>query len=74
MKLDEIQVILTKDARNLFNSDFELKKRIIAEAVVIKSTSSMILYNLILMVSPPSFPFKAFKDEGKANDWLDRQN
>ena len=64
------EFLMTKEARELFNTYDRAVELIIAEAVVINSTTTMILYNLLTMVYKPKFPFKAFTDVDKAVGWL----
>jgi hypothetical protein len=64
------EFLMTKEARSLFNTYPKAQKLIIAEAVVIGSTSTKILYNLLTLLHKPSFPFKAFTSEKEAREWL----
>jgi hypothetical protein len=70
MLVNEFDFLMTKEARNLFKTYDKAVKLIKAEAVIVKSTPSMILYNLLTKVYPPKFPFKAFTEEAEAVQWL----
>jgi hypothetical protein len=70
MLVNEYDFLMTKEARNLFSSYEKAVKFIKAEAVIVKSTPSKILYNLLTKVYPPKFPFKAFTEENDAEEWL----
>lgn len=70
MQFNGFNVLLTKEARQLFDSDESWIKLIIAEAVVLNTTTARILFNLLLMVNKPKFPFKAFTTEKEAIKWL----
>lgn len=70
MLVNEFEFLMTKDARNLFNTYDKALYLIKAEAVVINSTSTKILYNLLTRLHAPKFPFKAFTSETKAKEWL----
>jgi len=70
MMLDKSQIILTKDARDMFKYNLKAKESIIAEAIVTKSRSTLILFNLILRLYSPPFPFKALSNEEAATKWL----
>ncbi len=70
MLVNEHEFLMTKEARNLFQEHEKAQDLIIAEAVVISSRSTKILYNLLTKIYSPKFPFKAFNDEDAAIDWL----
>lgn len=70
MLVNDFEFLMTKEARNLFNEYDKAVSLIKAEAVVINSTSTKILYNLLTRLHAPKFPFKAFTDETKAIEWL----
>ncbi len=71
MHLLHNEIMLTKGARNVFKNNINVQKSIIGEAILTRSRSTMILFNLVIQVYPPTFPLKAFKDEKEANEWLD---
>jgi len=73
MDVGGFDFLMTKEARSLFNTYEKALELIIAEAVVMNSTSMRILYNLLTKVNPPKFPFKAFKSTAKAKAWLLKQ-
>lgn len=70
MNSNGFEFLMTKEARNLFNTYDKAINLIKAEAVVINSTSTKILYNLLTKIHKPKFPFKAFTEEEKAREWL----
>ena len=70
MEMKEFEILLTKEARNFMANDPESARLVMAEAVVLQSTTLRILFNLIMMVNQPKFPFKAFNTEEKAVQWL----
>jgi hypothetical protein len=70
MVINEHEFLMTKEARNLFNTYEKAIKLIKAEAVVVSSTSTKIMYNLLTKVYKPKFPFKAFTTENEAEEWL----
>jgi hypothetical protein len=70
MEMKDFDILLTKGARVFMSSDEKSIQHTIAEAVVIRSTTSKILYNLMTRIYPPKFPFKAFNDEDEARRWL----
>lgn len=70
MQINEFDFLMTKEARNLFSTYDKAVKLIKAEAVVVKSIPTKILYNLLTKVYSPKFPFKAFTEEKEAADWL----
>lgn len=70
MEMKDFDILLTKGARDFMSSDQKSIDVTIAEAVVIRSTTSKILYNLLTRIYPPKFPFKAFNDEVEARKWL----
>lgn len=70
MLVNEFQFLMTKEARNFFNEYEKAKEVIIAEAVVMSSVSTRILYNLLTRLHAPQFPFKAFNTEEAAVEWL----
>ena len=74
MLLGKTEFLMTKEARDLFKTDPTAKELIIAEAIVINSRSSRILYNLLTKIYAPPFPFKAFKHEKAANEWQNSIN
>ena len=73
MLLGGTEFLMTKDARETFKANQIAKELIIAEAVVMKSRSTTILYNLLTKLYAPPFPFKAFSSEKKALLWLAEQ-
>ena len=70
MEMKQFDLLLTKEARKFMGNDEKLALIMKADAVVIRSTSSKILYNLLVSVNPPKFPFKAFTEEKEAVAWL----
>lgn len=70
MDVGGFDFMMTKEARNLFNSYDRAIELIIAEAVVIDSRSMRILYNLLSKLHAPKFPFKAFNKLSSARTWL----
>lgn len=70
MLVNEFDFLMTKEARELFNTYEKAKQIVKAEAAVVKSFPSKIMYNLLINLNPPSFPFKAFTDEDAAVEWL----
>ena len=74
MEMKEFEILLTKKARTFMGNDPKSAKLVIAEAVVIQSTTTRILFNLLLRVNNPKFPFQAFNNEDKAVAWLQAQN
>ncbi|MCB0755363.1 MAG: hypothetical protein H6603_06675 [Flavobacteriales bacterium] len=70
MLVKEHQFLMTKEARNFFNTYKKAEQLIMAEAVVINSTPTRILYNLLTKLHSPKFPFKAFSEEADAVNWL----
>lgn len=70
MNSNGFEFLMTKEARNLFNTYTKAIELIRAEAVVIGSTTTKILYNLLTRIHRPKFPFKAFTDEVEARKWL----
>lgn len=72
MLVNEHQFLMTKEARNFFNEYEKAARVIIAEAVVINSISTRILYNLLTKLHKPQFPFKAFSNEQDAIAWLQK--
>ncbi len=70
MIVNKFEFLMTKEARKLFQHYEKAQKLIKAEAVVINSRSTKILYNLLTMVNKPKFPFKAFTSEQEAIAWL----
>ncbi|MDB4655420.1 hypothetical protein OAE48_01090 [Flavobacteriales bacterium] len=64
------EFLMTKEARNLFSTYEKAFKLIKAEAVILQSVPSKILYNLLTRIHSPKFPFKAFTDEERAVKWL----
>jgi hypothetical protein len=70
MLVNEHHFLMTKEARDFFNSYKKAEELIIAEAVVINSTPTRILYNLLTRLHAPKFPFKAFTEEADAVEWL----
>lgn len=70
MMLNEHKFLMTREARTLFK-DYEKAIHFIkAEAAVFNSIPSTILYNLLLKLYSPKFPFKAFSNEKDAVEWL----
>lgn len=74
MDVGGFDFMMTKEARNLFNTHERAIDLIIAEAVVMDSKSMRILYNLLSKVYPPKFPFKAFNKLALAREWLITHN
>jgi hypothetical protein len=70
MMVNEHEFLMTKEARNLFNAYDKAINLIKTEAVIVKSTPSKIIYNLLTKLQAPKFPFKAFTTEKDAVDWL----
>lgn len=70
MLINEFQFLMTKEARNLFNEYEKAIQLIRAEAVVTSSVSTRIMYNLLVRLHAPKFPFKAFNSENEAVIWL----
>lgn len=70
MVVNEHEFLMTKEARNLFSTYEKAFRLIKAEAVILQSTPSKILYNLLTRIHSPKFPFKAFTDEERAVKWL----
>lgn len=70
MDVGTFDFLMTKEARNLFNTYPKALDLIIAEAVVLRSRSSRIMYNLLSRLNPPKFPFKAFNHLNEASLWL----
>ena len=70
MVVNEFEFLMTKEARSLFNTDEKAIKLIKAEAAVVRSTPSKIMYNLLTKLHAPKFPFKAFTQEQDAIAWL----
>ncbi len=70
MSVKEHQFLMTKEARNFFGKYEKAQKLIIAEAAVLNSVSTRILYNLLTKLHAPKFPFKAFSSEELAVAWL----
>ena len=60
----------TKEARSLFNTYDKANNLIKAEAIVVKSTPTKIMYNLLTKLHAPKFPFKAFTEQREAVKWL----
>jgi len=74
MMLDKAEIILTKYARDQFKYNLKAKESIIAEAIVTKSRSTLILFNLIVKLYSPPFPFKAISTEEAAISWLNSKD
>jgi hypothetical protein len=74
MNLTEGEIVLTKGARRYFQEDYMMEKNIMAEAVLMRSTISQIIYSSILKFNKPKFPFKAFSNESKAIEWLNKHS
>lgn len=70
MNLSEAEIVLTKDARKFLQSDYMVEKNVLAEAVIMQSTVSNLIYNSILKFYPPKFPFRAFNKYDSAVTWL----
>ena len=70
MDVGSYDFLMTKEARNLFNTYPKALELITAEAVVIGSMSTRIMYNLLSKLNPPKFPFKAFNTLDNAASWL----
>lgn len=70
MVINEHEFLMTKEARNLFNTYEKAIKLIKAEAVVVSSTSTKIMYNLLTKLHNPKFPLKAFTKEEDGVEWL----
>ena len=73
MVVNDYEFLMTKEARSLFNTYDRAIKLIKAEGVVVRSTTSKIMYNLLTKLHAPKFPFKAFTEEKKAVAWLLKQ-
>ena len=73
MMINQYKFLMTREARNLFNTYDKAIQLIQAEAVVVKSMPSMIMYNLLTKLHAPTFPFKAFTTEKEAVNWLLKQ-
>lgn len=63
MVINEFEFLMTKEARGLFNTYEKAIKLIRAEAVVVNSVPTRIMYNLLTKLHRPKFPFKAFTEE-----------
>tara|TARA_R110000868_G_scaffold400871_1_gene675614 strand:+ start:52 stop:441 length:390 start_codon:yes stop_codon:yes gene_type:complete len=74
MMVNEFKFLMTKEARNLFNTYKKAMQFIKAEAVLVKSVPSKIMYNLLTKLHSPKFPFKAFAQEKIAVAWLLKQS
>lgn len=74
MEMKEFEILLTKNARTFMGDDAKSAQMVIAEAVVIQSTTTRILFNLLMRINKPKFPFQAFNNEDKAVAWLKAQN
>ena len=70
MMVNEHEFLLTKEARNLFATYEKAFNLIKAEAVMVNSVPTKIMYNLLTKLHKPKFPFKAFTTEKDAVDWL----
>ena len=70
MLVNEFEFLMTKEARELFGTYPKAARIIRAEAVVVRSTASRIMYNLLTLLHKPTFPFKAFTQEERAVAWL----
>lgn len=70
MLVNEHEFLLTKEARNLFSTYEKAINLIKAEAVMVNSVPTKIMYNLLTKLHAPKFPFKAFTTEKDAVDWL----
>lgn len=70
MVIDEFDFLMTNEARSLFNTYAKAIQFIKAEAVVVKSIPTKIMYNLVTMLHAPKFPLKAFRTEKEAIKWL----
>lgn len=68
--LNKFKFYLTKDARNLYNTNKESKDLFIAQAAVFSSFSTQILIDLVLKIYPPPYPLKAFRTLEDAEAWL----
>lgn len=73
MNAGEHKFLMTPEARELFKTYDKARRLIIADAAVINSLSTRILFNLLNMVNKPPFPFKAFETEEDAIAWLSSQ-
>ena len=74
MMVNEHEFLLTKEARNLFSTYEKAINLIKAEAVMVNSIPSQIMYNLLTKLHKPKFPFKAFTTEKDAVNWLLQQS
>jgi len=70
MVVNEFKFLMTREARTLFSEYDKAIKLIKAEGVVVNSTPTKIMYNLLTKLHQPKFPFKAFTNEKDAVDWL----
>ncbi|MCF8278693.1 MAG: hypothetical protein K9J17_18345 [Flavobacteriales bacterium] len=70
MMVNEFEFLMTEEARKLFGSYEKAERTITAEAVLVRSTVSRMMYNLLIQVHRPKFPFKAFTEEKDAVEWL----
>jgi len=70
MMVNEFEFLMTKEARELFNTYAKAESIIRAEAVLVGSAASRIMYNLLTLLHRPKFPFKAFTQEEEAVEWL----
>ena len=74
MVINEFEFLMTKEAREIFNTYEKAIKLIKAEAVVVNSIPTKIMYNLVAMLHAPKFPLKAFTTETEAVEWLLKYN
>ncbi|MFT4680468.1 MAG: hypothetical protein ACI9FU_000621 [Granulosicoccus sp.] len=70
MDIGRFDFLMTKHARNLFNTYDRAIDLIISEAVAMDSKSMRIMYNLLSKLHSPKFPFKAFNKLSAARKWL----
>ena len=70
MQIQGYEVLLTKEARKLFNKNEKAISLVVAEAIVLSSFNTKTLFNLIRRFNEPKFPFRAFSNEEAATEWL----
>lgn len=70
MEMKNHEILLSREARNYLSSDERTIRLTKAEAVVINSTIGKTIFNLIMRLDRPKFPFQAFTNEEDAAAWL----
>lgn len=70
MEMKQFELLLSKKAREFIQKDEKTAQLVKAEAIVIKSISMKVIFNLLVSINPPKFPFKAFTNEDDAVAWL----